>query len=147
VRRSAKQPDRVRIELSWFARASVASVVAVVAGAAAALLIVRRWVDLATTLMVTAAFVIAAIVILADPEALVISRAEIRDESGWRRRGRRIRREDVTLVRWDDDPDIFEPPRLTFLGHHGEVLRAVTLEFDPPDVLGALRRFGWPLEE
>jgi hypothetical protein len=86
-------------------------------------------------------------VILAHPEALVISRAEVRDESGWRRRGWRIRREDVALVRWEDDPDIFEPPRLNFLGHDGEVLRAVTLEFDPPDVLGALRRFGWPLEE
>ncbi len=147
ARRPAEQPDRVRIELSWFARASVVSVVAVVAGAAAALLVVRRWVDLPTTLVVTAALVIVAIGVLARPEALVITRAEVRDESGWRRRGWRIRREDVALVRWDDDPDIFEPPRLTFLGHDGEVLRAVTLEFDPPDVLGALRRFGWPLEQ
>ena len=147
MRRSAEHPDRVRIELSWFARASVASVVALVMGATAALLIVRRWVDISTTLAVTAALIAIAIVILAHPEALVISRAEVRDESGWRRRGWRIRREDVAEVRWDDNPDIFEPPRLTFVGHDGQVLRAVTLEFDPPDLLGALRRFGWPLEE
>lgn len=145
--RSGKQPDRVRIELSWFARVSVAGVIAVVAGAAAALLVVRRWVDFWAALVVTAAFVIVAIAILASPEALVVSRAEVRDESGWRRRGWRIGRDDVALVRWDDDPDIFEPPRLTFLGHDGEVLRAVILEFDPPEVLGALRRFGWPLAD
>lgn len=146
ARRSAEQPDQVRIELSWFARASAASVVALVAGAAAALLVVRQWADLSTTLVVTAAFVVGAVVVVANPESLVISRAEVRDESGWRRRGWRIRRPDVALVRWEDDPDIFEPPRLTFVGHDGEALRVVTLEFDPPEVLGALRRFEWPLE-
>jgi hypothetical protein len=146
-RRPAEHPDRVRLELTWFARASVATIVAVVVAATAALLIMRRWVDLWMTLAATAALIALAIVILAQPEALVISRAEVRDESGWRRRGWRIRREDVALVRWEDDPDIFEPPRLTFLGHHGEVLRAVTVEFDPPEVLGTLRRFGWPLED
>ncbi|GAA1580172.1 hypothetical protein GCM10009789_37450 [Kribbella sancticallisti] len=145
-RSARQQPDRARIELSRFARLSVAGVIAAVGGGVGSLLVVRQWVDLPVALVVIAVVVVVAIVVLASPEALVISRTEVRDESGWRRRGWTIRRDDVALVRWDDDPDIFEPPHLTFLDHDLQVLRTVTLEFDPPRVLGALRHFGWPLE-
>lgn len=141
-----RRSDRVRIEVSGFARISVGGTVAIVAGAVATLLVIRHWVHFWAALVVTVVLVVIGIAILGSPESLVISRDEVRDESGWRRRGWTIRREDVAVVRWDDNPDIFEPPCLTFLDADDRVLRSVTLAFAPPRVLGALRRFDWPLE-
>jgi len=139
--------EPVRLESSPWVRFSVPMTLALALGAVAFLLIARHWVDTAWALGVTAVAVVVIAALLAAPEALVIGPDEVRDESGWRRRGFRIPRVDVTEVRWDEDPDIFEPPRLTFVGADGDVVRQVTVEFDPVAVLGALRAHGWPLGE
>ncbi|MDP3894069.1 hypothetical protein [Nocardioides sp.] len=138
--------DAIRVENSFGARVSVSALLAAIAVGIATLVWVRRWAETSLTVAAAAVIIAALVAFFMSPEALRVSVDDVRDESGWRRTGWRVLRSEVALVRWDPQPDLFEPPQLTFLDEFGEVVLQTTVEFDPAEVSEALEARGWPLE-
>lgn len=146
-RRRSGDGAPTRIENSLLVRFSVSTLLAGLTGGVATLLVLRRWTDLEWTLSLAIMIAVGLFVIFLSPEALVVDDREVRDESGWRRRGWRMRREAVSAVRWEEDPDLFDPPRLVFVDAEGAELRSASVEFDRERVVAALRAHGWPVVE
>jgi hypothetical protein len=146
VRRRKHDPHGpIRIENSLGVRVSVSGLLGAVILAVLALLLVRRWTDLEFTVVAGGVAVVVLFAIFLSPEAMVVDDGEVRDESGWRRRGWRIRRDQVATISWEGNPELFEPLQLIFRDQEGEVLLGTTVEFDPDEVSRALRARGWPL--
>ncbi len=137
----------IRIERSLRGRLWVALVVAALPFGVAWLLLDREWFNRWLTIVVAAGVSVVVLVNLLRPGALVVDEQEVRDESGWRRRGWRVSRTAVSRVVWEDNPDLLEPPpQLTFLDDDGHLLRSAAVEFDRRTVLDALREKDWPVD-
>jgi hypothetical protein len=141
-----QEQEPIRVENSFGVRVSVSALLAAIAVGVATLVWIRRWAELEITIVAGMVIVGTLVAIFMSPEALRVTADDVRDESGWRRTGWRVLRYEVALVRWDPDPDLFEPPQLTFLDEAGEIVLRTTVEFDPVDVNAALEARGWPLE-
>lgn len=144
---TTRGPGPIRIERSLPVRVWVAALIAALPVGVAWLLIDRGWLNRPLTVAVAAGASAVLLVTFLRPGALVVDEHEVRDESGWRRRGWRIPRAAVSRVVWEDNPDFLEPPpQLIFLDTDGRLLRSVSMEFDRQAVLDALREKGWPVD-
>ena len=144
---TTRGPGPIRIERSLPVRVWVTVLIAALPLGVAWLIIDRGWLNRPLTVTVAAGASAVLLATFLRPGALVVDEREVRDESGWRRRGWRISRVAVSRVVWEDNPDLLEPPpQLTFLDTDGRLVRSVFLEFDRRAVLDALREKGWPVD-
>ncbi|WP_203336399.1 hypothetical protein [Nocardioides limicola] len=145
-RRSFDADGPIRFEDSVFVRLSVTAFFIAVGAGVVALFLLRRWTNPEITLVIGVVAAVALLAYFLSPESLVVDTDEVRDESGWRRTGWRIIRSEVAEVRWDGDPQLFEPLHLTFVAPDGEILLSTPVEFDVEVVSRALAARGWPLK-
>ena len=144
---TSRGPGPIRIGHSVPVRVWVAALIAALPVGVAWLLLDRGWLNRPLVIAVAVGASALLLVTFLRPGALVVDEHEVRDESGWRRRGWQIPRAAVSRVVWEDNPDLLEPPpQLTFLDTDGRVLRSVSMEFDRRAVLDALRDKGWPVD-